>query len=142
MGTAAMRQQQDGFSLKLMVEVVGTSTPSTISFTMLGDPLVQRRMRIAWRGFFFHGWHSHGNSAGSTAYLNDPSAIDKTCYSAAVLAVLAELGLSRNLPYFAAGVPCCVEYSTHSISNTWLYILVAVFLIRFSYRSEQIRFKC
>ena len=71
MGACATRQQQQSvWRVESMVEIVGTTTPSsTLSFTMIGDPSVQRRMRIAWRGLF-RGWRSHGNSARSTAYLN------------------------------------------------------------------------
>jgi Holliday junction resolvase RusA-like endonuclease len=92
-----------------MVEVIGTTAPSTLSFTMLGDPPVQRRMRIAWRAFLFRGLGSHGNSARRSAYLYDPSAADKIRYTAAVKAALAELGLSGNLPYFAAGGPLLLQ---------------------------------
>ncbi len=109
MGACVTRQQQQAVWLvESMLAVVGSTAPSTLSFPMIGDPPVQRRMRIAWRRFLLRGWRSHGNSPRS-AYLYDPSPADKTRYRAAVKAALAELGLSGNLPYVAADGPLLLQ---------------------------------
>jgi Holliday junction resolvase RusA-like endonuclease len=112
MAAAASRrhQQQAGWRVEPMVEVLGRAG-SSLSFTMIGDPPVQRRPRIAWRGLLGGIWRMNRRLLGprSMPIIYDPSAVDKARYSAAVVAALAELGLSDDLPYFREGVPLKLE---------------------------------
>ena len=88
-----------------MVEVVGATT-SSMAFTMLGDPPVQRCTRIAWRGLLGRvRQQMRRRMAARTPIIYDPSRGDKIRYRAALVAAFNELGLSDNLPYFAEGAP-------------------------------------
>jgi Holliday junction resolvase RusA-like endonuclease len=81
----------------LLLDARGPSGPKAHENCLEAFPL-------SWVGLPWQRCPRNGN-----AYLYDPSSADKIHYTAAVKAALAKLGLSGNLPYFAAGGPLVLQ---------------------------------
>jgi Holliday junction resolvase RusA-like endonuclease len=83
------------------------TVPRSVSFDVLGDPLVQQRPRIAYRG-------------RSRPIYYDPSAIEKRHYTAAIRAELMSTGITQ-FPVFPGDV----------MSSAGVSITLSFFLPRF-----------
>jgi hypothetical protein len=79
----------------LMVISGGAAATMTLSFTVMGDPPVQQRPKIAWKGLI-GGW-----VARKKPIVYDPSASLKKQFAAQVREEMVAMGLTP--PFFASG---------------------------------------